>query len=368
MYQADICSTDELIAWAAELHGAAAQSAFASPYWLGPLSDTLAPSAGAQVFGLVVRARDSGAVAAVLPLAVRQENGVKTVRFADFGVSDYAAPLIGPAWPEEASAAAFRDAVRVGLSSFDLLRIERLLPEVAGRPNPLAAHPNAAPSRMSGNVMVVPDTVAAYVAALGRKMRKEVDRCRRHIEEIGPITLQRASTGAEGLDMLAALETLQSARWDARDDRGRYRLDQPAYARFYRLVVERGVPARFAEVLTVHAGDKLVGAIFGIRAADRFIVLRIASNDEELGRFSPGRITVLSVLDCMIGEGIRTFDLGIGAYDFKRRLGAEPMALVDITAPLSWIGFPVAAGVRTKAMLGRQPALKRLADQIRGRA
>ncbi len=369
MFQAEICSADELLAFARTLGAERAQSAFNAPLWLEPLIETLAPHAGAEAMGLIVRRRECGRIAGVLPLVVRSEHGLKTVRFADFGVSDYAAPLMGDAWPEagdEAAAAAFRQAVRDGLSAYDVLRIERLTPTILGRPNPLTAYAGAGASRMAGNVIVVPDTVAAYVAALGRKIRKEVDRCRRNIEEEGTLVLSRATTGSEALAALDALDSLQAARW--KDTEGRYRLDQPAFVRFYRAVAERGVPAGFAEVMTVHSKDVLVGAVFGIHAADRFIVLRIASDDGRWGRFSPGRITVLAVMDCLVGAGVRTFDLGIGSYDFKRRLGAEPLALVDVTAPLSWIGFPMAAGVRTKAFLGRQPALKRIADQIRGRA
>jgi CelD/BcsL family acetyltransferase involved in cellulose biosynthesis len=220
---------------------------------------------------------------------------------------------------------------------------------------------------MGAHVAFVPETVKAYVAALGRKVRKEVERCERIISAEGEITLHRARTEAEAALAFARLESLQSARWDGSEE-GRYRLDQPAYGRFYRAVLERGSASGFAEVFTLFSGDIPVGAIFGIRNDERFIVLRIASDDARWGRASPGRSTLLAVMEHFVGEGIRTIDLGIGDYAFKRRIGAQPEPLFDLTVPLSWIGTPLAAGLRAKRFLGRQPAFKRFANRVRGRA
>ncbi len=39
-------------------------------------------------------------------------------------------------------------------------------------------------------------------------------------------------------------------------------------------------------------------------------------------------------------DGVRSFDFSIGNYAYKRRFGVVPLALVDITAALSWRGWP----------------------------
>lgn len=364
MYRAEICSPTELLSLAAELQATGAQNVFASPFWLGPLIEDLAPRVFAEPFGVVVRETAGGAVAGMLPLVVAREHGFRTVRFADFGVTDYAAPLIGPAFPRDAaSMAAFRAAAHRALSAYDLVRFERLLPQIGGRANPLAAHPRAVASRMNAQVLAVPTTVRDYVSALGRKARKEVERCQRNIAAAEPFVLERAQSEGEIGAAFTRLEALQAARWSGTNRR--YRLDQPAYARFYRSVLERGVAPGFADLFTLFVGETPVGTVFGIRSADRFIVLRIASDDARWGRFSPGRITLLAVMEHLVDLGVRTFDLGIGDYEFKRRLGAQPQPLADLTVPLSWTGAPLATGLRAKAFLGRQPALKSFADRIR---
>jgi CelD/BcsL family acetyltransferase involved in cellulose biosynthesis len=365
-YRAATCTAAELVSLAGEMQDVTEQSAFSSPFWLEPLVETMGNGARGHMFGVAVRSQTDGTLAGAFPLAVTREHGCDTVRFAEFGVTDYTAPIFGPAFPKTADEARqFHDAVRVALSGYDLIRFERLLPDLKAYPALPAIYSGAVPSRAIGNVIVILDSVQSYVADLGRKFRKEVDRCRRHIAATGPLVLERAA----GEERIAAafgwLEQLQSQRWE--ETGANYRLDEPAYAQFYRAVIARGIPAGFAEVITLSAGGTLVGAVFGVRSGDRFIVLRIASDDAQWGRFSPGRITLLAVMESLVAEGVRTFDLGIGDYQFKRRLGADTFGLVDLTAPLTWKGAVVAAGISVKRQLARQPALKRLADRLRGR-
>src|SRR5262249_18419099 len=160
----------------------------------------------------------------------------------------------------------------------------------------------------------------------------------RNIADAGALSLNRAQTGDEAARSLTWLEAQQAERWEG--TQGRYRLDQPAYGRFYRAVLERGVEASFADVFTLLSGEVPVGAVFRIHGANSSPVLRIASDDAPWGGFSRGRIPLITVMEHLVARGVRPFDLGIGDYEFKRRLGAEPHPLTDLTAPLSWSGIP----------------------------
>lgn len=366
-YRAVTCTADELLSLAAEMQGVTEQSAFSSPCWLGPLVETLGSGARGRMFGVAVRSEADGTLAGAFPLVATRERGCNVVRFAEFGVTDYTAPIFGPAFPASAAEAQqFHDAIRTALAGYDLIRFERLQTDLRAYPALPAVYPGSIASRAVGNVIVVTDSVHSYVADLGRKFRKEVDRCKRHIAAAGPFVLERAAGDERTAAAFGWLEKLQSQRWE--ETGANYRLDDPAYAQFYRAVIARGVPDGFAEVITLSAGEALVGAVFGVRSGGRFIVLRIASDDAQWGRFSPGRITLLAVMESLVAEGVRTFDLGIGDYQFKRRLGADTFGLVDLIAPLTWKGAAVAAAIGAKRALARQPALKRLADRVRGRA
>jgi CelD/BcsL family acetyltransferase involved in cellulose biosynthesis len=62
------------------------------------------------------------------------------------------------------------------------------------------------------------------------------------------------------------------------------------------------------------------------------------------------------------GQGVRHFDLSIGNYDYKRRFGAKPLPLTDVSIALSWRGMPYALRDRTAQGLRRYP---RLAERVR---
>ena len=61
-------------------------------------------------------------------------------------------------------------------------------------------------------------------------------------------------------------------------------------------------------------------------------------------------------------EGVRHFDLSIGNYDYKRRFGAKPLPLTDVSIALSWRGAPYLLRDRTAQGLRRYP---RLAESVR---
>jgi CelD/BcsL family acetyltransferase involved in cellulose biosynthesis len=57
------------------------------------------------------------------------------------------------------------------------------------------------------------------------------------------------------------------------------------------------------------------------------------------------------------GQGVRHFDLSIGNYDYKRRFGAKPLPLTDVSIALSWRGMPYVLRDRTAQGLRRYPRL-----------
>ncbi|GMA76016.1 hypothetical protein GCM10025880_24330 [Methylorubrum aminovorans] len=56
---------------------------------------------------------------------------------------------------------------------------------------------------------------------------------------------------------------------------------------------------------------------------------------------------------------MRCVDFSIGNYDYKRRFGTEPLALVDLVAPLGWRGLAPALRARLVGRLRAHPELDR---------
>ena len=79
----------------------------------------------------------------LLPLIRRMHNGIRIVEPADLDLTDYNAPMLGPAAPRDAKAARamwndLRDALRRLPGGADLIRLRKMPVELDGRPNPLA--------------------------------------------------------------------------------------------------------------------------------------------------------------------------------------------------------------------------------------
>lgn len=70
-------------------------------------------------------------------------------------------------------------------------------------------------------------------------------------------------------------------------------------------------------MLTLHAGDRLVGGHFGIRQGDVYHPW-IASMDPDLAPYSPGNAFLDQVIRAMPGLGLRVYDLGVGHDHYKR--------------------------------------------------
>ncbi|MEQ1711757.1 MAG: hypothetical protein ABL908_10180, partial [Hyphomicrobium sp.] len=73
-------------------------TAFQSAPWLAAIGRALArDGGGADMFAIEVSDRATGAFAALLPLVVAREGRPRVARFADIGVTDYRAPILGAA-------------------------------------------------------------------------------------------------------------------------------------------------------------------------------------------------------------------------------------------------------------------------------
>lgn len=345
---------------------AAETTCFQSGAWLGPLMATLAPAARAEPLCVVVTEAGTDRLALGLPLAVTREAGLSVASIASFGVSDYAASLIGPAAPETPDAAhELWATVTSRLAGVDLVRFTNMPARVAGRPNPLALLAGTSPSRHAAHSVTLDGTVEDFLRARGKKYRKEAERCYRLLDKAGAWRFRRAETETEIAAAYAALSVQQRARRERAGDT--YLLDRPEYDAFYQRLACEGAASGFAHLFTLEIEGETVAALFGVTHAGAFTLLRISTAGEAWRQLSPGRLVVLEAMRLLLGRGIRSFDMGIGTYAFKEGLGAEAVPLADLTLALSLKAQPYALLARAKAKARDYPRLLDLAKRLTGR-
>ena len=342
----------------------AAGTGFQDARWLGPLLSELAPCRGAEPSLIIATDRESGELSLALPVLTVLARGLRKVTFPDLGVSDYGAPLLGPAAPRDAKGAAMLlAALREAFKGVDVLDLGNMLREIGGRANPLALVRGAAASRHSAHRVYVADTIEAFLRSRGKKFRKEVERCTRLLDKAGPWTLRRAETAAEIGAAYAVLEQQQGVRWQ--QNGGTYMLAEAAYSSFYARLLHEGAEDGFAHIFTLDCGEEVVAVLLGIERDGVFTLLRISNAGDRWRHVSPGRLIVVEAMRYFIGRGVRTFDMGIGDYAFKDGFGVSAEPLADLVLPCTWKALPYAAHRRVRAWAWRSGFLKSLVRRLR---
>ncbi len=313
----------------------------------------------------------TGECAAWLPLVRRRQNGIRIVEFADLDLTDYNAPLLGPAAPRDAQGAAamWRDlkaALRRMPGGADLIRLRKMPVDLAGRPNPLALLDTAAPCLLNGNIVATGEDYDAWRFTLERTVRKELERSWRVFARDPAAGFRIVTDRNEALQTLAVTEAQQGARMQQLGLN--FILNNDTCAAFYRHLVNDGIDSGFTVVSALTVGEEVVATLLGIRRGTRYTMVRISNAGEKWSNCSPGRLIIERTMAALHQDGVREVDFSIGNYAYKRRFGVTRFPLVDITAALGWRGLPYAWRARAVQALHRHPRLEVLLKRALGKA
>ncbi|MBN9062507.1 MAG: hypothetical protein BGP06_17815 [Rhizobiales bacterium 65-9] len=324
------------------------------------------PQSGVAAMAIVARDRATGELALVLPLAQMRRDGLVVIAAPDADVTDYNAPILGPAAPtDRAGARRLWAAVRRALPRADVIEISKAPRVLAGRANPLALLGAASPSTLSGNVIDIDTPFETFVRGFERKLRKELGREKRVFEAIDGARFEMATDPARAETILDALARMQAARIRAL---GRaYRLDDDDASSFYRMLVRDGLPRGDVALTALVVGDEIVAALLGVIEGDHYAMVRLGQAGAPWSHFSPGRLVIMETMRALRARGLKRFDFTIGDYDYKRRLGVAPVPLVDLVEAASWRGWPRATRHRAKAALRASPLARGIVRFVRGR-
>jgi CelD/BcsL family acetyltransferase involved in cellulose biosynthesis len=313
----------------------------------------------------------TGERAALLPLVRRLQKGIRIVEFADLDLTDYNAPLLGPAAPRDARAAAtmWRDlkaALRRMPGGADLVRLRKMPVELADRPNPLALLDAVAPCLLNGNIVATGEDYDAWRFTLERTVRKELERSWRVFTRDPAAGFRIVTDRDEALRILSVTEAQQGVRMQQLGLK--FILNNDTCAAFYRNLVREGIDSGFAVVSALTSGDEVVATLLGVRTGTRYVMIRISNAGEKWSNCSPGRLIIERTMAALHRDGVREVDFSIGNYAYKRRFGVTRFPLVDITAALGWRGLPYAWRDRAVQSLHRHPRLEAFLRLALGKA
>ncbi len=327
--------------WDALAHPA--PTPFHSAQWLRVWYDTIGKQEDLQPVLLRVLRSDNFASLLLLPLVACRQGRLSIVRPADEGVSDYTGPLLNPAYPIAGEQLPeLKAALKSALRGHDVLHVDKMLGHLADQANPLMACMVVRPSGVFGNHIRIDVPWDTWRATLVKEVRKEFERSWRVFQREPEAHFTRARTLKEGLALYERLEAMQSKRM-AGMAQG-YRLDEPAYSRFYENLLRQGLANGEVIITALMVGGEPAAVLYGVFSGEQYTMLRLAADTERWSQFSPGRLLLKRSIHHMHSEGVTQFDFAIGDYHHKRVFNAQPLPLWDACMPLSgqgqaWVGW-----------------------------
>lgn len=337
------------------------RTAFQHGYWLSAWYDAfhdLAPLIA------VISDAATGRDIAVVPMISHLRRGIRIVEFADCGVSDNNAPILALDAGLDAAAAdaigkALIDALRALPDGFDLLRLKKMPTHIAGNPNPLVSLGRIGSCSLNGNLVLTGDDYEHYQASI---KRMQMPRCWRVFSRHAGARFEIATDAARARELLDVMDLQQQARM--RKLGTRFVLNDETHARFYREVARRGVADGYAVISALVCDEAVVATTLGVRLGATYFLLRISHAGDSWSSCSPGLLVTERTMAALHAAGVRRFDLSIGNQNYKRRFGAEKVALTDVSVALSWRGMPFAWRDHAAQGLRRHPRLAALAARV----
>jgi CelD/BcsL family acetyltransferase involved in cellulose biosynthesis len=331
---------------------------FQHPQWVAAWYEAFAAAEGIEPLIAIATDASTGEQAALLPLIRRRQDNAAIIEFADLDLTDYNAPLLGPAAPRDATAARalWRDlkaALRRLPGGADLIRLRKVAVDIDGRPNPLALLDEAGPCSLNGNIVTTGEDYDAWRYTLEKTVRKELERSWRVFTRDPAAGFEIVTDNNKALRILSATEVQQGTRMLSLGLN--FILNDATCAAFYRNLVRDGVGCGYALVTALTVGDEVVATLLGIRCGGRYVMIRISNAGDKWSNCSPGRLIIERTMAALHKDGVREFDFSVGNYAYKRRFGVVRLPLVDVSAALSWRGLPYALRDRAARELRNYP-------------
>ena len=340
------------------------RTAFQHGYWLGAWYQAFH---GVAPLIAVISDAATGKDIAMVPMISHTRRGIRVVEFADLGVSDNNAPILAcdaaiDTAGAHAISAALVDGLRALPDRFDLLRLKKMPAYVGGKPNPLVSLGRLGSCSVNGNLVLTGDDYADYRASI---RRLQLPRCWRVFSRLGNAQFEIATDVERAREFLDVMDVQQEERMKQLGSP--FVLNDDAHARFYREVARQGVAEGYAVVSALVCDKGIVATTLGVRYGTTYFLLRISHTGKTWANFSPGLLVTEHTMAALHAQGVRRFDLSIGNQDYKRRLGAEPVALTDVSVALSWRGLPYVWRDHSAQGLRRHPKLAAIAARAMGK-
>jgi CelD/BcsL family acetyltransferase involved in cellulose biosynthesis len=166
---------------------------------------------------------------------------------------------------------------------------------------------------------VLPDSWETYERErLTSTHRWEMRNRRRKLEKDypGQVVFERVRRPEELPAAMAALATLHQQRWHAKGQGSSF--DHASFAGFHRDLAALALARDWLRLYLLKVGGQVIAAEYAF-LADGALFGYSTAFDVAWGRYSPGQLLMVYMIQDAIAEGVRELDLGRGTFDYKFR-------------------------------------------------
>lgn len=333
-------------------------TAFQHPLWLHNLYGKLVKKAAAEPLIVTVRSEVDHRLAMVLPL-IRQRHGlVRTVEFADLGVSDYAEPVCDrETFLRIAQDKQAQRQIRECLAPFDLIRIKKL------RENRLPLEElligaKAVPMDMSAHaVKLQPSFTEWRSTSMSRSYQKELDKKKRQLVRKGAYRFECSQDPDAIRAAFNSMREYRAPRFQNRDKGEGDLLQKPVFYDFY---LELALAGRndFTRTYIMWLDDRPIAIALGLAHAKQLLVVLGGFDLVGFKNQSVGALMFEEVAGDCIARSDVVMDFTIGDEPYKQLYGAEASAMWTVSSAGSSIGSI------SGFMVDRMPWIKDMAKRL----
>jgi CelD/BcsL family acetyltransferase involved in cellulose biosynthesis len=348
------------------------QQHFSTPYqrfdFLGPWQRLVGERENFRPFIVVAYDVDRRPLL-LLPLALRQEHGVRVASFMGGKHATFNMAL----WDRDFAAAATRadldtliSAIRTR-SEADVLAFIQQPQRWQDLRNPMALLPQQVSANDCPSMMIEPE--APPTARISNSFRRRLKGKERKLTALPGYRYRVAITDAEIVHLLDAffrIKPLRMAEQKLPDV-----FADPGVEDFIRGICLMPL-AGGGHVVDIHAlecNDEVIAIFAGVADGYRFSMMFNTYTMSANSRYSPGLILVRNIIDHYAERGYRTLDLGIGSDSYKKMFCKSDEPIFDSFIPLSLRGAIAATAMsgvtRVKHLVKHTPALFHVAQKLR---
>lgn len=150
-----------------------------------------------------------------------------------------------------------------------------------------------------------------YERGLSGRVRRDLQRRLRRLEELGPVGLDLSDGSSNRAELLAEGFLLEPSGWKAA--RGTAVASRDETRRFYDELAQWAAERGWLRLSFLRVGEKGVAFQYGFEASGIYFFLK-GGYDPEYSRFAPGKLLLRALLERAFANGLRRFDF-LGADD-----------------------------------------------------